>query len=62
MADIPIVGLGEIALRVDDLDEMIDCYAEVIGLPVLGEFDHATFFEIAEGVAGHTQIPSVADE
>ncbi|SDM15497.1 Glyoxalase-like domain-containing protein [Halogranum gelatinilyticum] len=61
MTDTPIVGLGEIALRVDDLDEMTDFYAEVIGLPILGDFDHATFFEIAEGVEGHTQILALFD-
>lgn len=61
MTDTPIGGLGEIAFRVDDLDEMTAFYADVIGLPILGDFETSTFFEIGEGVAGHTQILALFD-
>lgn len=57
----PIAGLGEIALRVDDLERMTAFYADVVGLPVLGEFETSTFFEIAPGVDGHTQILALFD-
>lgn len=60
-ADTPIAGLGEIALRVDDLDRMTEFYAEVIGLSILGDFETSTFFEIGPGVEGHTQILALFD-
>jgi catechol 2,3-dioxygenase len=57
----PILGLGEIALRVRDLDAMRRFYEEVIGLEVMGLFDNAVFFRIAPGHAGHTQILALFD-
>jgi catechol 2,3-dioxygenase-like lactoylglutathione lyase family enzyme len=36
-----IKGLGEIALRVADLDAMQRFYREVVGLELLRRFDHA---------------------
>lgn len=57
----PIAGLGEIALRVDDLDRMTEFYADVVGLSILGEFETSTFFDIAPGVEGHTQILALFD-
>jgi len=53
--------LGEIALRVANLDAMQKFYAEVIGLPLLKRFDHAAFFKIAEGYGGHTQVLALFD-
>ncbi|HRJ43474.1 MAG: VOC family protein [Caldilineaceae bacterium] len=50
----PIRGLGEIALRVVDLDAMQHFYAEVIGMELMQHFSQSAFFRIAEGVAGHT--------
>lgn len=57
----PIRGLGEIALRVEDLDAMQRFYADVIGLELLRRFPGIAFFRIAEGVAGHTQILALFD-
>lgn len=53
-----IGGLGEIALRVNDIPTMRAFYRDVIGLEVIGDFgeDAMTFFKIADGFAGHTQI------
>lgn len=59
--DTPIQGLGEIAFRVDDLETMTEFYADVVGLPVLGDFETSTFFEVGPGVAGHTQILALFD-
>src|SRR5215217_4047029 len=56
-----IKSLGEIALRVADLDEMQRFYAEVVGLELLRRFDHAVFFRIAEGYGGHTQVLALFD-
>ena len=56
-----IKGLGEIALRVVDLDKMQQFYQEVIGLPLLRRFEHSAFFKIADGVDGHTQILALFD-
>ncbi|HVU90508.1 MAG TPA: VOC family protein [Pirellulales bacterium] len=51
-----IRSLGEIALRVDNLDAMRKFYENVIGLTLLKRFEHAVFFKIADGYAGHTQV------
>jgi catechol-2,3-dioxygenase len=56
-----IKGLGEIALRVADLDAMQRFYQEVVGLELLRRFDHAAFFRIAERYGGHTQVLALFD-
>jgi catechol-2,3-dioxygenase len=57
----PIRGLGEIALRVRDLDAMQQFYEEVIGLPLLRRFPNSAFFKIAESYGGHTQVLALFD-
>jgi len=57
----PIRGLGEIALRVVDLDVMQRFYEEVIGLELMQRFEKMAFFRIADGYAGHTQILALFD-
>jgi catechol-2,3-dioxygenase len=56
-----IKGLGEIALRVHDLDAMQRFYEQVIGLKVLRRFDQAVFFKLAGGFGGHTQVLALFD-
>jgi catechol-2,3-dioxygenase len=56
-----IRGLGEIALRVNELDAMQRFYEQVIRLPLLQRFPNAAFFKIAEGYAGHTQVLALFD-
>ncbi len=56
-----IGGLGEIAFRVNDLKTMTRFYEEVIGLEVMSRNEHMSFFKIAEGYAGHTQILALFD-
>ena len=56
-----IKALGEIALRVEDLDKMQKFYQEVIGLPLLQRFDTVAFFKIAAGFEGHTQVLALFD-
>ena len=46
-------GLGEIALRVNNLDAMQKFYEEVIGLPLMTRFPNVAFFKIAGGYGGH---------
>src|SRR2546423_10151941 len=48
-------GLGEIALRVNDLATMQHFYEQIIGLPLMTRFPNSAFFKIAEGYGGHTQ-------
>ena len=57
----PIRGLGEIALRVADLDLMQRFYQDVIGLQLMRRFDYAAFFKIADGCGGHTQVLALFD-
>jgi catechol-2,3-dioxygenase len=54
-------GLGEIALRVNNLDTMQKFYDEVIGLPLMARFPNAAFFKIANGYGGHTQVLALFD-
>ncbi|MCO5177985.1 MAG: VOC family protein [Thermomicrobiales bacterium] len=59
----PIKGLGEIALQVNDMDAMVDYYQRVIGLELLRRFPNngPTFFRVADGVGGHTQVLALFD-
>ena len=54
-------GLGEMALRVEHLDDMQKFYEEVIGLELMTRFPTVAFFRIAEGYGGHTQVLALFD-
>jgi catechol-2,3-dioxygenase len=54
-------GLGEIALRVNNLDAMQKFYEEVIGLPLMTRVPKCAFFKIADGYGGHTQVLALFD-
>jgi len=54
-------GLGEIALRVNNLDAMQHFYEQVIGLPLMARFPNSAFFKIADGYGGHTQVLALFD-
>jgi len=56
-----IKGLGEVALRVTDLDKMQNFYENVVGLKLMQRFEDSAFFSIAEGYGGHTQILAMFD-
>lgn len=51
-----VKGLGEVALRVNNLEQMTRFYREVLRFEILGEFPGAVLLKIAEGYAGHTQV------
>jgi catechol-2,3-dioxygenase len=54
-------ALGEVALRVNDLDKSQAFYADVISLELMSRFEHAAFFRIADGYAGHTAVLALFD-
>lgn len=58
-----IRNLGEIALRVVDLDAMREFYVSVVGLPVWTELEEppAAFLEVADGHRGHTRFLALFD-
>src|SRR5438552_4757378 len=56
-----IKALGEIALRVNDLDAMQAFYERVIGLELMRRFLDSAFFKVADGYGGHTQILALFD-
>jgi catechol-2,3-dioxygenase len=61
MAHPAIRMIGELALRVDDLEAMRTFYEEVIGLEVYGTIPEAVFFVVGEGVPGHPQVLALFD-
>ena len=54
-------GLGEIALRVNDLGGAQKFYEEVIGLSLMTRFPNAAFFKIANGYGGDAQVLALFD-
>src|SRR5437899_13081258 len=56
-----IKALGEVALRVNDLDAMQEFYGRVIGLELMRQFPDSAFFKVADGYGGHTQILALFD-
>ena len=56
-----IMGLGEVGLRVNDLEQMVNFYEHVIGLEPWQRFEGGVFFRIAEGFAGHTRVLGLFD-
>jgi catechol 2,3-dioxygenase-like lactoylglutathione lyase family enzyme len=54
-SDRRVKGLGEVSIRVRDLDAMHKFYEEVVGLEVLRRDEGFVFFKVAEGYGGHTQ-------
>jgi len=56
-----VKSLGEVALRVNDLQLMKRFYQDVLGLEVLGEFATAALLKIADGYGGHTQVLGLFD-
>lgn len=63
MKSTAIKGLGEIALRVRNLDDMRKFYASVVGLPVWAELEDppAVFLKIVAGYGGHTRFLALFD-
>jgi catechol 2,3-dioxygenase len=56
---IPIrpLGVGEVVVRVADLDRSIAFYRDVLGFPLIRVIQESiAFMRIAAGVEGHTQI------
>ncbi len=60
-SDRRIKGLGEVSIRVKDLDAMHRFYEEVVGLDVLRRDESFVFFKIAEGYGGHSQNLALFD-
>jgi catechol 2,3-dioxygenase-like lactoylglutathione lyase family enzyme len=56
-----IKGIGEVSIRVKNLNAMHKFYEEVVGLEVLRRDESFVFFKIAEGYAGHTQNLALFD-
>jgi len=54
-------GIGEIALRVNNLDVMQKFYEEVLGLPLMTRVPNCAFFKIADGYGRHTQVLALFD-
>jgi catechol-2,3-dioxygenase len=58
----PIKALGEIVIRVKNLQTMQEFYENVIGLEILGRSDDMVFFKIAPSYGGHIQVLGLFDE
>jgi catechol 2,3-dioxygenase len=53
--------LGEVALRVNDLEVMREFYEKIVGLELMREFPGIVFFRIGDGYGGHTTILALFD-
>jgi catechol-2,3-dioxygenase len=53
--------LGEIALRVNDLEVMREFYEKIVGLELMRAFPGIAFFRLGEGYGGHTTILALFD-
>ena len=56
-----IKGLGEVSIRVQNLDLMKKFYEDVVGLELLRKEENFVFFKIADGYGGHTQNLALFD-
>lgn len=56
-----VKGLGEVSIRVGDLETMQKFYQEVVGLEVLRKDESFVFFRIAPGYGGHSQNLALFD-
>jgi catechol-2,3-dioxygenase len=56
-----IKALGEIVLRVRNLEIMQEFYENTVGLKLLKRFEQVAFFEIAPSYGGHTQVLGLFD-
>lgn len=56
-----IKALGEVALRVNNFEQMLRFYQDVLGLEVLGAFPHGALLKVAEGYGGHMQVLGLFD-
>ena len=59
----PIKALGEVVLRVKDMDTMQEFYEKVVGLELLARYESdMAFFRIAPDYEGHTQTVALFDQ
>ena len=59
----PIKALGEVVLRVRNLDSMQEFYEKVVGLELLERYENTmAFFRIAPDYEGHTQSLALFDQ
>jgi catechol-2,3-dioxygenase len=56
------LGLGEVVLRVRDLDVMQRFYQDVCGLELLRRFPRMAVLRVAPGRAGHTTIVALFEQ
>jgi catechol 2,3-dioxygenase len=56
-----VKGLGEVALRVLDLERMTSFYERVVSLELWLQFEGGAFFRIADGFGGHTRVLALFD-
>lgn len=54
-----IKGLGEIVLRAQSVETLVNFYRDVVGLKIIPTSYEWTFFEIAEGHGGYTQTLAI---
>jgi catechol 2,3-dioxygenase-like lactoylglutathione lyase family enzyme len=56
------LGVGEVVLRVADVQRSIAFYRDILGFPLIRILhDAIAFIRVADGVAGHTQIIGLFD-
>jgi catechol-2,3-dioxygenase len=61
MARSAIRGLGEVNLRVNDVDGMRRFYVDILGLTPIHESKRHIFLKVADGYEGHPQVVALFD-
>lgn len=51
-----IKGIGEVVLRVNNIELMKNFYQNTLGLKLIKDVEEYKFFKIAEGYGGHDQV------
>jgi catechol 2,3-dioxygenase-like lactoylglutathione lyase family enzyme len=54
--------LGEIVIRSENPEKLVEFYSQVIGLELFASFGSATFFKVDDDFEGHPQLLAIFDK
>ena len=60
--DVQQKHLGELVIRSENPERLVEFYLQVIGLEIFASFGKATFMKVADDLEGHPQLLAVFDK